>query len=58
MGGRWHGKFTFDTFSHDKAVLHRTSGFEKLLFMRYPPFNGTDKLTWAQRFTSKIRLPL
>lgn len=56
--GRYHGKFTFDTFCHEKAVLHRTSGIEKLLWMRYPPFSVTDKLTWAQRLTSKIRLPL
>lgn len=56
--GRYHGKFSFDTFSHEKSVLHKSSGFEKLLFMRYPPFHGTNKLEWAQRLTSKIRLPL
>ncbi|KAI6189629.1 hypothetical protein M3Y97_00029400 [Aphelenchoides bicaudatus] len=56
--GSYHGYFSFKAFTHEKAVLHRTSGFEKLLFMRYPPFAKTDKLTWANRLTSKIRLPL
>jgi acyl-CoA reductase-like NAD-dependent aldehyde dehydrogenase len=56
--GRYHGKFTFDAFSHQKAVLHRSSAFEKLLWMRYPPFKGTDKLAWVHRMSSKIRMPL
>lgn len=34
--GAYHGKFSFDTFSHNKGVLHRT------LFgdvpVRYPPY--------------------
>lgn len=30
--GKYHGKHTFDTFSHPKAVLHRSSGWEKLLW--------------------------
>ena len=54
--GRYHGKFTFDTFTHEKSVLHRASGFEKLLFMRYPPYTE-GKLTWARRFLSKWRAP-
>uniref|UniRef100_A0A1I7SBH1 Aldedh domain-containing protein n=1 Tax=Bursaphelenchus xylophilus TaxID=6326 RepID=A0A1I7SBH1_BURXY len=54
--GKYHGKSTFDTFSHKKSVFHRTAGFEKLLWMRYPPFNA-DKLTWARRLSMKIRLP-
>uniref|UniRef100_A0A3Q7F895 Aldehyde dehydrogenase n=1 Tax=Solanum lycopersicum TaxID=4081 RepID=A0A3Q7F895_SOLLC len=35
--GRYHGKFTFDTFSHEKAVLHRSFLVE--LESRYPPWN-------------------
>jgi len=54
--GRYHGKYSFDTFSHEKSVLHRTLGLEKLLWMRYPPYNG-DKLTWAKRFLTKLRVP-
>ncbi|XP_051126883.1 aldehyde dehydrogenase family 3 member F1 [Andrographis paniculata] len=36
--GRYHGKYSFDTFSHEKAVLHRNFGFE--LKARYPPWNS------------------
>lgn len=35
--GRYHGKYSFDTFSHEKAVLHRSFYFE--LEPRYPPWN-------------------
>ncbi|XVF15848.1 hypothetical protein REPUB_Repub09cG0191600 [Reevesia pubescens] len=34
--GRYHGKYSFDTFSHEKAVLHR--GFFPELEQRYPPW--------------------
>uniref|UniRef100_M0ZW05 Aldehyde dehydrogenase n=1 Tax=Solanum tuberosum TaxID=4113 RepID=M0ZW05_SOLTU len=36
--GRYHGKFSFDTFSHEKAVLHRSLLIE--LESRYPPWNN------------------
>jgi aldehyde dehydrogenase (NAD+) len=36
--GRYHGKFGFDSFSHQKSVLIRSSGFENSL--RYAPFNS------------------
>lgn len=35
--GRYHGKYSFDTFSHEKAVLQRSFYFE--LEPRYPPWN-------------------
>lgn len=35
--GRYHGKYSFDTFSHEKAVLERTFYFE--LEGRHPPWN-------------------
>lgn len=28
--GRYHGRFSFDTFTHEKSVLHSGSGMEKL----------------------------
>lgn len=34
--GSYHGKFSFDTFSHKKAVLHRRLGGD--LTARYPPY--------------------
>jgi acyl-CoA reductase-like NAD-dependent aldehyde dehydrogenase len=54
--GRYHGKFTFDTFTHEKSVLHRAAGLEKLLFMRYPP-HTENKLTWTRRFIAKLKVP-
>lgn len=35
--GAYHGKFSFDIFSHKKAVLHRQFWLDAPL--RYPPFN-------------------
>ncbi|KAL6518474.1 hypothetical protein OROGR_018976 [Orobanche gracilis] len=35
--GRYHGKYSFDTFSHEKAVLNRSFFLE--LEPRYPPWN-------------------
>ncbi|XAR57947.1 Aldehyde dehydrogenase (NAD(+)) [Bertholletia excelsa] len=35
--GRYHGKYSFDTFSHEKAVLYRSFFLE--LEPRYPPWN-------------------
>ncbi|KAM3932806.1 aldehyde dehydrogenase family 3 member B1-like [Leptodactylus fuscus] len=37
--GMYHGKFTFDTFSHKRACLLRSDGREKLNEIRYPPYS-------------------
>jgi acyl-CoA reductase-like NAD-dependent aldehyde dehydrogenase len=41
--GNYHGKYTFDTFSHHRSILDRGfSGIsEKLGEARYPPYNDT-----------------
>ncbi|KCV69337.1 hypothetical protein H696_03769 [Fonticula alba] len=36
--GRYHGKFSFDTFTHDKAYITGPTFVEKILALRYPPF--------------------
>ncbi|NWX34526.1 AL3B1 dehydrogenase, partial [Notiomystis cincta] len=36
--GKYHGKFTFDTFSHHRGCLHRNMGLETLNTPRYPPY--------------------
>ncbi|XP_050192681.1 aldehyde dehydrogenase family 3 member B1-like [Myiozetetes cayanensis] len=36
--GKYHGKFTFDTFSHHRGCLHRNMGLEALNAPRYPPY--------------------
>lgn len=35
--GRYHGKYSFDTFSHEKAIMAR--GFFPEIEPRYPPWN-------------------
>ncbi|KAK2520451.1 Aldh3b1 [Columba livia] len=36
--GKYHGKFTFDTFTHQRGCLHRNMGLETLNSVRYPPY--------------------
>nr|XP_044997801.1 aldehyde dehydrogenase family 3 member B2 [Jaculus jaculus] len=47
--GRYHGKFSFDTFSHHRACLLRSSGMEKLNEIRYPPYGPWSEqlISWA-----------
>eukprot|EP00252_Welwitschia_mirabilis_P024413 TRINITY_DN7234_c0_g1_i1.p1 TRINITY_DN7234_c0_g1~~TRINITY_DN7234_c0_g1_i1.p1 ORF type:complete len:479 (+),score=103.05 TRINITY_DN7234_c0_g1_i1:281-1717(+) len=40
--GSYHGKFSFDNFSHKKAVLYRT--FKADLMARYPPYTTKKQL--------------
>ena len=40
--GCYHGKYSFDTFSHKKAVMKTPSWFDPAI--KYPPFNGKLKL--------------
>ncbi|KAK9156515.1 hypothetical protein Scep_003089 [Stephania cephalantha] len=44
--GRYHGKFSFDTFSHEKPVLRRSYLVE--YWFRYPPWND-DKFALLKR---------
>lgn len=40
--GNYHGKYSFDTFSHSKAVMRSPTWFDPA--MKYPPFTGKLKL--------------
>ncbi|MBS1932689.1 MAG: aldehyde dehydrogenase family protein, partial [Bacteroidetes bacterium] len=44
--GAYHGKSTFDTFTHAKAVMKTPTWFDPAI--KYPPFNG--KLKWYKKF--------
>jgi aldehyde dehydrogenase (NAD+) len=44
--GAYHGRASFDTFSHARAVLTKSEHFDVPL--RYPPFSER-KLTWLKR---------
>ncbi|EMP27682.1 Aldehyde dehydrogenase family 3 member B1 [Chelonia mydas] len=37
--GSYHGKFSFDTFSHHRACLLRSMGLETMNSLRYPPYS-------------------
>ncbi|KAL0629703.1 Aldehyde dehydrogenase family 3 member B2 [Plecturocebus cupreus] len=47
--GRYHGKFTFDTFSHHRACLLCPAGLEKFNEIRYPPYSDRVQqlVRWA-----------
>ena len=46
--GSYHGKFSFDTFSHKKAVMKTPTWFDPAI--KYPPFKGKLKLfKWVIR---------
>ncbi|MCX6315832.1 MAG: aldehyde dehydrogenase [Bacteroidetes bacterium] len=46
--GQYHGKFSFDTFSHKKAVMKTPTWFDPAI--KYPPFKGKLKLfKWVIR---------
>uniref|UniRef100_A0A8C5MU18 Aldehyde dehydrogenase n=1 Tax=Leptobrachium leishanense TaxID=445787 RepID=A0A8C5MU18_9ANUR len=45
--GQYHGKFSFDTFSHQRACLLRSQGREKLNEVRYPPYDESLWQLWS-----------
>ena len=45
--GRYHGKYSFDTFSHVKGVLQSSARVD--LPVRYPPYTP-EKRKLARRF--------
>jgi len=46
--GRYHGKYSFDTFSHSKAIMKTPAWFDPAI--KYPPFKGKLKLfKWVIR---------
>jgi aldehyde dehydrogenase (NAD+) len=44
--GRYHGRSSFDTFSHWKSVLDKSTRFD--IPLRYPPYDA-DKVKWVRR---------
>ena len=46
--GNYHGKYSFDTFSHKKAIMRTPTWFDPSI--KYPPFKGKLKLfKWVIR---------
>lgn len=50
--GAYHGKFSFDTFSHLRGCLIKSLKLEKINKVRYPP-GSPDKLKWMKRLITK-----
>ena len=40
--GQYHGKYSFDTFSHKKAIMKTPTWFDPSI--KYPPYKGKLKL--------------
>lgn len=40
--GKYHGRYSFDTFTHEKSILHQTTLFD--IPLRYPNFRPFQKL--------------
>uniref|UniRef100_A0A8C9L0R1 Aldehyde dehydrogenase domain-containing protein n=1 Tax=Pavo cristatus TaxID=9049 RepID=A0A8C9L0R1_PAVCR len=51
--GKYHGKFTFDTFSHHRSCLHRNMGLEAINSPRYPPYTQQKLGLMAATFEIK-----
>ncbi|KAF9109360.1 aldehyde dehydrogenase 3, member A2 [Mortierella sp. AM989] len=47
--GNYHGKRSFDIFSHERSALIKTMGMEKLNDLRYPPYSE-KKTRWLDWF--------
>ncbi|GAA96482.1 uncharacterized protein L969DRAFT_49510 [Mixia osmundae IAM 14324] len=43
--GAYHGKFSFDCFSHQRSTLSTPNMFEPIMALRYPPYSA-KKLKW------------
>ncbi|XP_049636849.1 aldehyde dehydrogenase family 3 member B2-like [Suncus etruscus] len=50
--GRYHGKFSFDTFSHFRSCVLSSHHLEQLNQVRYPPVGPWSRklITWAVEF--------
>lgn len=48
--GSYHGKHSFDTFSHQKSVMKKSNWLD--IPLRYPPYSG--KLKWLKRLTKYL----
>ncbi|XP_071755877.2 aldehyde dehydrogenase family 3 member B1 isoform X1 [Centroberyx gerrardi] len=53
--GSYHGRCSFDTFSHRKSCLLRGTRFECVTYLRYPPYEDRNLslMTWASTLSQK-----
>ncbi|XP_060556417.1 aldehyde dehydrogenase, dimeric NADP-preferring-like isoform X2 [Ruditapes philippinarum] len=53
--GCYHGKFSFDTFSHKRACMERGLKMESVNSMRYPPCTSQKEKTAAWLLKKKLK---
>ena len=51
--GQYHGKYSFDTFSHDKSYIFKSTRLDSSMI--YPPYKG--KLKYIKAFLKLINKP-
>ncbi|XP_018604672.1 aldehyde dehydrogenase family 3 member B1 isoform X1 [Scleropages formosus] len=53
--GSFHGRHSFDTFSHRKSCLLRSTRIECITYLRYPPYedHNLSLMTWASTLSSR-----
>lgn len=53
--GSYHGRHSFDTFSHRKSCLLRSTRFECVTYLRYPPYEDRNLslMTWASTLSQR-----
>ncbi|XP_043940011.1 aldehyde dehydrogenase family 3 member B1 [Protopterus annectens] len=53
--GMYHGRFSFDTFSHKRACMLRSAGMEKISALRYPPYgsHNLSMIEWTREIKEK-----
>uniref|UniRef100_A0AAY4BVM7 Aldehyde dehydrogenase n=1 Tax=Denticeps clupeoides TaxID=299321 RepID=A0AAY4BVM7_9TELE len=56
--GCYHGRYSFDTFSHKKACLLRGLRVECMTYLRYPPYEDRNLslVTWASTLENKHQI--
>lgn len=45
--GSYHGAKSFETFSHERATMIKSSGLEGAMNARYPPYNNSKKILFT-----------
>lgn len=49
--GNYHGRWTFETFSHKRGCMLRGWGLERVNVLRYPPYTESN-LSWLRWATT------
>ncbi|SCZ93841.1 BZ3500_MvSof-1268-A1-R1_Chr6-3g08920 [Microbotryum saponariae] len=56
--GAYHGKWSFDTFSHQRASAHIPTWMDLALNSRYPPYTLTDQFMFTRSLIAAKKLKM